>query len=271
MDGNIQKGAAFATRVGDHLKRKGHDIEPEYEVEIGVNRMQKKAHKFDWGSESLVVECKAYDWTKGDNIPSAKLTTINEAMLYFLSTPQSFRKMLFMLATSKRSARNPETLAEYYVRTHAHLIPGNVEVYEFDHRSLSVRRLSPVSAEQEKEPDRTRVVSSPDGCEKHLSADLVLHLKLYKTYYNQGFFNIPREFDHLAGGEGLVTLVLRGHGRIQGRINRRANLNGTARIMGRAELCNWFQRNYSEGDTVPVRFDAPRRLNLGEGDLPPEN
>ena len=63
--------------------------------------------------------------------------------------------------------------------------------------------------------------------------------------------------------EGPVTLVLRGSQLIEGRVNRRANLNGTARIMGGADLQDWFQRIHSEGDTVEVRIRTPERLILG--------
>lgn len=97
----------------------------------------------------------------------------------------------------------------------------------------------------------------------HASESPVFRLRLWKTYYNQGFFNVRREFDQYVGDEGPVTLMLRGNGRIAGYVNRSANLNGTARVMGRATLRDWFQSNYSVGDTVPVRFETPRRLILG--------
>lgn len=105
--------------------------------------------------------------------------------------------------------------------------------------------------------------SRPNRLGKDVTAGWVFYLKLHKTYYNQGFFNIPRAFDHLVGGEGSVTLVLCSNSGVQGRINRTANLNRTARIMGGVHLRIWFQENYSEGDTVPVRFDTPFRLILG--------
>ena len=99
--------------------------------------------------------------------------------------------------------------------------------------------------------------------EKLRSANSVFPLTLWKTYYNQGFFNVPREFDHFVGDEGPVTLMLCGDGRVSSYINRSANLNGTARVMGRVALRDWFQSTYSEGDTIPVRFETPRRLILG--------
>ena len=263
MISNVQKGNSFAESVRIHLKSVGHDIEPEYEAKVSVNGTHSKTHKFDLGNKSLLVECKAYDWTAGGNIPSAKLTTVNEAMLYFLGTPDSYRKMLFMSATGKRPVSNPETLAEYYVRTHMHLIPEGVEVYEFDPDRLRAERLWSNSAEPQGEPPYTQAASRPSGTQRDAGVGRVFDLKLWKTYYNQGFFNIPRAFDHLVGGERAVTLVLRGNSDIKGHVNRTANRNCTARVIGGARLCTWFQRNYSEGDTVPVRFDAPFRLILG--------
>jgi hypothetical protein len=47
---------------------------------------------------------------------------------------------------------------------------------------------------------------------------------------------------------------------IQGNVNRDANQNGTPRIMGGAELRNWFQRNYSQLDKVNVLILAPDKL-----------
>ena len=72
----------------------------------------------------------------------------------------------------------------------------------------------------------------------------------------------PRD-DHLVDGEGAVTLVPCGNGDIKGHVNRTENRNRTARAIGEALLRTWLRRNYSEGDTVPVRFDAPFRLILG--------
>ena len=96
-----------------------------------------------------------------------------------------------------------------------------------------------------------------------MSGPPVFYLKLWPTYYKQGFFNVPRRFDHLVGDEGPMALTLRGAGEVGGRINRSANRNGTARVIGRAALRDWFQAHYRQGDTVPVRIVSPRRLTLG--------
>ena len=91
------------------------------------------------------------------------------------------------------------------------------------------------------------------------------HLTLHKTYYNQGFWNVPVDLDrYVREDEGPITLVLgRGGREVQAFVNRSANQNGTARIMGRSALRSWFQQNYAVMDNVSVRFATPNRIILG--------
>lgn len=119
----------FALKV---FARFGLDLEKNFKVPVGLNSTSK-LHAFDLGSEEqkILVECKSHKWTApNDNVPSAKLTVWNEAMYYFLVAPPGFRKILFVLRDM--SERRQETLAEYYIRTYRHLIPGDVEIWEFD-------------------------------------------------------------------------------------------------------------------------------------------
>ncbi len=58
------------------------------------------------------------------------MTVWNEAMFFFHLAPKRFRKVLFVLRHF--SEKRNETLAEYYVRTHSHLIPCGVEIWEYD-------------------------------------------------------------------------------------------------------------------------------------------
>ncbi len=58
MISNKQKGNVFAERVRDYPESKGIYVEREYEIEVGINSQHKKNHKFDWGNEALLVECK---------------------------------------------------------------------------------------------------------------------------------------------------------------------------------------------------------------------
>ncbi len=90
----------------------------------------KKDHRFDLGSDDppILVECKSYTWTSGGNSPSAKIRSLNEAMLHFLVAPEHYRKVLFVLKHMKGEL----SLATHYVRTQGHLIGPGVEVWEFD-------------------------------------------------------------------------------------------------------------------------------------------
>ena len=90
----------------------------------------KKPHKFDLGSEEppILVECKSYTWTSGGNSPSAKIRSLNEAMLVFSVAPSHYRKILFLL----RHLRRDTTLASHYIKTQGHLIGPDIEIWEFD-------------------------------------------------------------------------------------------------------------------------------------------
>jgi hypothetical protein len=90
-------------------------------------------------------------------------------------------------------------------------------------------------------------------------------LTLEKTYFNNGFFNVKTEFDSFVRrSEGPVELVLGKAGlRIVGHINRSANRNGAARILGGRYLRDWFQANHSLGDVVDVGLSSPDSIRIG--------
>ena len=136
---NAQVGSNFERLARDYFRQSGcGELRSGYSVPIGV--INKKERKFDLGSENppILVECKSHTWTSGGNVPSAKLTVWNEAMLYFLLAPKTYRKILFVLRDF--NDRRGETLAEYYIRSYGHLIPDDVEVLEYEEIN-SVRKL----------------------------------------------------------------------------------------------------------------------------------
>ena len=138
-ESNAHVGREFESWVKAYLETQGLVLAPDFIVDIGIN--SKKAHKFDLGSnsEKVIVECKAHTWTEGNNVPSAKMTTWDQAMYYFHAAPSDFRKMLFVLYDL--SKKRKETLAEYYVRTNPHLIPDRVEVWEYDAALKTARQV----------------------------------------------------------------------------------------------------------------------------------
>jgi hypothetical protein len=129
---NAHVGRDFELAAQKFFISEGLNLDLNLKVSIGINEI-KKDHAFDLGCESkkVLVECKSHKWTApNDNVPSAKLTVWNEAMYYFLVTPQSYRKIMFVLRDY--SEKRKETLADYYLRTYKHLIPKDVELWEFN-------------------------------------------------------------------------------------------------------------------------------------------
>jgi hypothetical protein len=92
----------------------------------------------------------------------------------------------------------------------------------------------------------------------------VFSLTIQPTYYKKGFFNVTVEFDgYVRDQEGPVTLILGDPGqRIEGRIDRKAKVNGTARVMGGTALRDRFQANLSVMDEVNVELGFPDLIRL---------
>lgn len=95
-------------------------------------------------------------------------------------------------------------------------------------------------------------------------ANPVFELTLHKTYYEKGFFNLGVAVEGLVRAEnGPITIELGGsHRRIEGRVNRNVNQNGTPRVFGGAGLRNWLQNKFSMGDRVEVHVLAPDVLRI---------
>lgn len=128
---NAHVGADFEKAALLFFEKQGTKLFRNFPLEIGLADKKKK-HGFDLGSSDpkLIVECKSHRWTEGGRVPSAKMTTWNEAMMYFYLAPKEFKKIFFTLHDRRKSTG--ETLVSYYKRTYAHLIPVDVEFLEFD-------------------------------------------------------------------------------------------------------------------------------------------
>ena len=87
---------------------------------------------------------------------------------------------------------------------------------------------------------------------------------LERTYYNQGFFNVKVAYDGLIRKDDGPIAIQFGYGghAIPGRVDRRANLNSTARIHGRSALKKWFHANFQVGECVVVDVQAPEHIIL---------
>ena len=137
---NSQVGRDFETAAQEYFRKQDVRLHRNYSVPIGAST--KKERQFDLGSDSphMLVECKSHKWTSGGNVPSAKITVWNEAMYFFLLAPQEYCKVLFVLRDF--NGERGESLAEYYVRNHGHLIPDGVEILEYDEDMSTTRQVS---------------------------------------------------------------------------------------------------------------------------------
>lgn len=126
---NPKIGRKFEGTAKNYFKEKGIILQKQFLIPVGVNE-KKINHAFDLGSKNppLLVECKAHTRTKGNYAPSAKLSLWNEAMYYFNLAPKNFRKILFVMKSTLRR----QTLAEHYISRFEHLIPSDVEIWEYD-------------------------------------------------------------------------------------------------------------------------------------------
>jgi len=128
---NAHVGSDFEKAAQEVFALQNLHLVRGFSLPIGIAE-KKKEHRFDLGSASaeVIVECKSHKWTAGGYVPSAKMTVWNEAMYYFAMAPENYRKILFVLRDY--STKRGETLAEYYIRTHDHLVPDEVEIWEYD-------------------------------------------------------------------------------------------------------------------------------------------
>jgi hypothetical protein len=128
---NTQAGKDFELAAQAFFLSEGWSLDRDIKIPVGVEAL-KKNHAFDLGclKQKIIVECKSHTWTSGGNVPSAKLTVWNEAMYYFLAAPAGYRKIMFVLRDL--SEKRGETLAEYYLRTYRHLVPSDVEFWEYN-------------------------------------------------------------------------------------------------------------------------------------------
>lgn len=128
---NAHVGRTFEELARGFLSTHGLRLQINFTIEVGVGTV-RKSHAFDLGSDEpkVLVECKSHRWTAGGNVPSAKLTVWNEAMYYFHVAPDSYRKIMFVLRDLRHG--DGESLAHYYLRTYAHLVPAGIEFWEYD-------------------------------------------------------------------------------------------------------------------------------------------
>ncbi|MCG3177902.1 MAG: hypothetical protein BIFFINMI_00224 [Phycisphaerae bacterium] len=136
---NSGRGNAFrqlaANVLGEHWK-----LALESEVSLPIGN-PPKYHRFDLasGDRKYVGEAKSYTWTESGNVPSAKMTCVNEAVFYLSHLPAKGIRFVAMLKDIR--PRTGESLAVYYYRTNRHLLNG-VKILEIDPVERRVREIT---------------------------------------------------------------------------------------------------------------------------------
>jgi hypothetical protein len=134
-ESNAQAGREFELKVKKFFEVEGIPLTSNKKMRIGVDGREPHEHSFDLVNEEqkIIVECKSHTWTESDKMPSAKLTIWDQAMYIFHVTPKGYRKIF--VVQKDYSKKQKETLAQYYIRIKSHLIPTDVEIWEFDKTS----------------------------------------------------------------------------------------------------------------------------------------
>jgi hypothetical protein len=132
VQSNAHAGRAFEILSKQYLE-KIFRITLGERISLDIGHNIKKRHFFDLGKtghDNLIIECKSHRWTKGNNVPSAKLTTWNEAMHYFFLANAKYKKIFFI--EKAFNSKLQTTLGKYYIKQYGHMIPKGVEIWEYD-------------------------------------------------------------------------------------------------------------------------------------------
>lgn len=113
--------------------------------------------------------------------------------------------------------------------------------------------------------EKTELTKDPKQTKELVPIITRFEISLGQTYFNQGFFNVSREYSSLFGSDNTNIDIHLGENidkPLQGYINRTANKNGTPRIMGGKELKNWIIKNYKLNELLQVEIISPVAIRL---------
>lgn len=90
------------------------------------------------------------------------------------------------------------------------------------------------------------------------------HFVLQPTYFRTGFFNVDVSNEKLLGADGEIIELFLGNEfkPVLGTINRRANLNGSPRLMGGTLLRDWFKSNATIKQIILVQVLSPTSIRI---------
>lgn len=204
-------------------------------------------------------QTKRTNWRNNGNIRAALVTGTTIRILVF--TPISLLQyggFDINLAAGLEDALIEEFDPPWNGKDRGHAITEEAEREELDEVTGSTSDESQEALNSVLSPSLTKVLS--DRCQ--------FKIILGEAYYNQGFINPGVEASTCLGRDGDPIKVAFDDVTepVISRINRRANPNGSVRIIGRNRLiARWFQAHFQKGDTVnAVVLDAQHVLLLSK-------
>lgn len=128
-----------------------------------------------------------------------------------------------------------------------------------------IRQLDPVWNGGKPEKVKETIPDTADQVSKDFSAPSEeFKFILQPTYFRSGFFNVGIEAQRLLGADGEMIELFLGDAMqpVLGTINRRANSNGTPRIMGGVTLRGWFREHANEMEIISAQVYSPTSIRL---------
>ena len=128
-----------------------------------------------------------------------------------------------------------------------------------------IRKLDPPwnGGKPEKAPDAD-IEPSGSFSEPSSAFAETFHFILQPTYSRSGFFNVSVSAQKHIGSDGETIEIFLGESQhpVLGTINRRANTNGTPRVMGGVALRDWFQGEAKEMEQIHVQVFSHKSIRL---------
>lgn len=127
VSSNTQAGKDFENKIYTFLANHKLFLDKQKKVVIGINA--KREHAFDFGNDSILVECKSQIWTESGNAPSAKIKNWSDAMFSFYLSPKRYKKLFFVEMSYNQ--KYCKTLLEYFIEHYFYLIPSDVILIDY--------------------------------------------------------------------------------------------------------------------------------------------
>jgi hypothetical protein len=133
--------------------------------------------------------------------------------------------------------------------------PEPIEAQSYMPASLAVKESESASASEVRALEDAGIINAAP----------VFEIVLGKTYYQNGFFNVPVKFSQMFPEDGAEITIYCGESRtlLRAKVDRMANqANHTPRIYGKGALANWFALYKRKDDVAIIRVVSANEIEL---------